>query len=189
MSDRAPTLDLAPGRYTIDAIHTFVTFSARHMVVGRVVGRFDRTAGSVAVARDLAACTVDVTIDTTSVSTQNTVRDEDLRGPSFFHAASFPAATYRGRGIRLSGAAWVMDGALTIRGITKTVPLTLELEGTAPARTGKPTRVAFHATAALQRADFGMTRELLAEIGVISDRPDVFITIDAELLAQPSEAP
>jgi polyisoprenoid-binding protein YceI len=90
---------------------------------------------------------------------------------------------YRGRGIRRSGKGWVMDGSLTIRGVTKAVPLNFEFKGMAPQRLGQPTRVAFHASAAVKRADFGMTYELLDEIGSSSPRPDVWIEIDAEALA------
>ncbi|HEY3384023.1 MAG TPA: YceI family protein [Vicinamibacterales bacterium] len=132
-----------------------------------------------------AESSLDVSIDASSLSTQNSVRDKDLRGPDFFDAANFPAIQYHGRGIRRAGDGWVVDGSLTLRGATKPVPLSFTFKGTAPAQPGKPGRVAFHATAAVKRADFGMTRELLDEIGAVSPSPDVWIEIDAELLAAP----
>jgi polyisoprenoid-binding protein YceI len=76
-----------------------------------------------------------------------------------------------------------MDGTLTIRGVSRVVPMTFTFNGTAPADSGKPTRLAFRATAATQRADFGMTRDLLSEIGPNSKGPDVWLEIDAEVLA------
>src|SRR5579859_6353519 len=66
------------GTYETDPPHTFITFSAQHEVVGRVDGRFDKAKGTVVVSSDLAKCTVDVTIDAQSLSTQNSVRDEDV---------------------------------------------------------------------------------------------------------------
>src|SRR5260370_36250599 len=73
-----------PGAYEIDPPHTFAYFDARHDVVGLVRGRFDKVAGTITVAKDPAACSLDVTIDASSISTQNILRDEDLRGPDFF---------------------------------------------------------------------------------------------------------
>ena len=78
-----------------------------------------------------------------------------------------------------------MDGTLTIRGVAKVVPLKFVFNGTAVSPPGKPSRVAFHATAGVKRADFGMTRELLEELGASpTPGPDVEIEIDAELLSK-----
>jgi polyisoprenoid-binding protein YceI len=175
-----------PGTYALDPPHTFVYFDARHLIVGLVRGRFDKTAGTVTVAQDPAACSLDITIDATSISTQNSVRDEDLSGPAFFDVKNFPTMTYVGHGCRKSsGNSWTVDGALTIRGITKVVPLRFTFNGTAPAQAGKPARVAFHGTAGTKRGDFGMTRDNLAELGPFpAPGPDVQIEIDAEALAK-----
>jgi polyisoprenoid-binding protein YceI len=90
----------APGTYKIDSDHSFAYFGARHHVVGLVRGRFDKVTGTINVAQNLAACSVDVTIDVSSISTQNTERDEDLLSPEYFDVKKFPAMKYRGRGIR-----------------------------------------------------------------------------------------
>ena len=76
---------------------------------------------------------MDISIDTASIDTQFAKRDEDLRGPDFFDVKNFPAMTYRGRGIRKTAdGEWVMDGSLTIRGVTKEVPLTFQFKGLFP---------------------------------------------------------
>ena len=109
-------------------------------------------------------------------------RDEDLRGPEFFDVKKFPAMTYHGRGIRqVSEGDWVMDGMLTIRGVAKVVPLTFQFKGLFPdTPAGKPARASFHATAAVKRGDFGMTRDNLMELGPNPTGPDVEIQIDIE---------
>lgn len=173
----------AAGTYTLDPPHTFVVFAARHMVVGMVRGRFDRTSGTLVVANQPADCRLDVTVDVASLSTQNSVRDEDLRGPDFFDAGKYPKATYRGDGIRESDTGWRIDGALAIRGVSVVVPITFTFSGTAPDQPGKPHRVAFHGAAATRRADFGMTRDLVSELGPNSKGADVWLEIDAEALA------
>ncbi len=178
-----------PGTWKLDPPHTFVGFKAQHKVVGAVRGRFDRTSGTVVVAKDPADSSVEVSIDTASLSTQNAVRDGDVKGPDFLDATPFPAMTYRGKGIRRGGRGWVMDGTLTIRGVSKVVPLEFTFNGAAPSHAGAPQRVAFHATAAVQRAAFGMMRELLDEIGEPSTAPDVWIEIDAEALRDAAASP
>jgi polyisoprenoid-binding protein YceI len=174
---------LEPGTYAIDPPHTFVYFAAQHMVVGMVRGRFDKMTGTITVARDPGACTVEVEIEAASVDTQNSVRDEDLRSPAFFDAAKYPKIHFRGRGIQRAGTGWAVEGTLSIHGVTRAVLLHFSFKGVAPQSNEKPRRIAFHADAAVKRADFGMIRELLEEIGKPSSNPDVWIDIDAELLA------
>jgi polyisoprenoid-binding protein YceI len=173
----------AAGTYQIDPVHSFVYFSAWHHIVGVVRGRFDKVTGTITASPDPAACAVDVTIATYSISTQNTIRDDDLRSPAFFDVTQFPTMTYSGHGIRrLSEGAWIMDGSRTIRGITKVVPMRFVFKGVFPdTPPGKPARAAFHGTAATKRADFGMTRDNLAELGVPpAPGDDVEIQIDIE---------
>lgn len=172
----------APGSYNIDPAHTFAYFGAWHHIVGLVRGRFDKVTGTISAAKDPADCTVDISIDTASIDTQVSRRDDDLRSPDFFDVKKFPVMTYRGRGIRQTAdGAWVMDGSLTIRGVTKEVPLTFRFKGLFPdTQAGNPARASFHATTAVKRGDFGMTRDNLMELGPNPKGPDVQIEIDVE---------
>jgi polyisoprenoid-binding protein YceI len=172
----------AAGTYEIDPRHSFAYFGARHHVVGLVRGRFDKVSGTITASQDLADCRVDVIIDTSSISTQVTARDEDLRSAEYFDVKKFPTMTYQGRGIRIGpGGSWMMDGSLTLHGVTKTVPLQFLFNGLFPdVEPGKPARAAFHGSAATKRADFGMgARDNLQELGA-SQAPDVEIEIDVE---------
>lgn len=180
--EAAPALP-APGTYQIDPIHSFVYFNAWHHIVGLVRGRFDHTTGTITVAQDGAACALDVTIDTFSVNTQFTQRDDDLRGPDFFDVRKFPTMTYQGRGIsQTADGQWSMDGTLTIRGISKVVPITFKFKGLFPdTPANRPPRTSFHATAATKRGDFGMIRDNKLELGVpLAPGNDVDIEIDVE---------
>ena len=176
----------APGTYKIDPLHSFAYFSAWHHIVGRVRGRFDKVTGTIIVSPDPAACSVDVNIDLSTISTQVIPRDEDLRGPAYFDVAKFPTMTYQGRGIhRVSPSPsqdqWVMDGSLTMHGVTKVVPLTFKFNGIfAGGKPGEPARAAFHGTAATKRAQYGIgARDNLQEVGDAT-APDVDIEIDVE---------
>ena len=171
-----------PGPYKIDSAHSFAFFGARHHVVGLVRGRFDKVTGTVTSAKDPANCALDVTIDVASISTQNKERDEDLLGPPYFDVKNFPTMTYKGQGLRhVSGNQWIMDGTLTMHGVSRTVPLTFTSNGAfADTQPNEPMRVAFHGSAAVKRADFGMgARDNLSELGMMTT-PDVAIEIDVE---------
>jgi polyisoprenoid-binding protein YceI len=170
------------GAYKIDTVHSFAYFGARHHVVGLVRGRFDKVTGLITVSNDLAACSVDVIIDVSSISTQNTVRDADLLSPEYFDVKKFPTMTYHGRGIRrVSPTSWTMDGSLTMHGVTKVVPLTFNFNGPFTGlEAAAPARMAFHAATAVKRAEFGMgARDNLEELGILTT-PDVAIEIDIE---------
>jgi polyisoprenoid-binding protein YceI len=172
----------AAGTYKVDPMHSFAYFGAWHHIVGLVRGRFDKVTGTITAAKDPADCSVDISVDAASISTQVSQRDEDLRGADFFDVKDFPAMMYHGRGIRRgTDGDWLMDGSLTIRGVTKVVPLTFRFKGLFPdTPPGKPARASFHATAAVKRGDFGMTRDNLMELGPSPKGPDVEIEIDVE---------
>jgi polyisoprenoid-binding protein YceI len=177
-----------PGSYKIDPAHSFAYFGARHHVVGLVRGRFDKVTGTITASKDLTACSVDVTIDVASISTQIAERDKDLLGDAYFEEKKFPVAIYRGRGIRRgSGGLWTMDGSLTMHGVTQTVPLTFTFKGLFPdTPANQPARAAFHGFAGIKRADFNMgARDNLEELGASKD-PDVEIEIDVEADASPA---
>jgi len=178
----------APGTYKIDSAHSFTYFGARHHVVGLVRGRFDKVTGNITVSPDPAACSVDIVIDVSSISTQNKERDQDILSSAYFDVNKFPTMTYQGRGIRrVSANSWIMDGSLTLHGVTKIVPLTFTFNGVFPAMPkDEPVRVVFHAMAGVKRAEFGMgARDNLEELGMLAT-PDVEIQIDVEADAHPA---
>jgi len=171
-----------PGIYKVDPVHSFAYFGAWHHIVGLVRGRFDEVTGTITVPQNSAESSVDISINTASISTQNARRDDDLRGPDFFDVKNYPAMTYHGKGIRHgAGNTWIMDGSLTIRGVSRVVPLTFKFKGFFPdPRPGKPARASFHATAAVKRGDFDIKRDNLMELGPNPQGPDVEIEIDVE---------
>ena len=72
---------------------------------------------------DPAACRFEVKIATASADTRESQRDEVLKGPDFFWVERHPVATYRGSGCRADGERYALDGELTLRGVTRAVPL------------------------------------------------------------------
>jgi polyisoprenoid-binding protein YceI len=170
----------SPGVYTIDPVHTFVGFTAQHLVVGRVRGRFERVAGTVTIAEDPIASSLDVTVETASISTLSTARDEDLRSDRFLDCATHPTMTYRSSSvIERPRGEWGVLGELTLRGVAKPVALTVRFAGSIIDSSGMP-RAAFHANETVTRSDFGLVAELSKEAGSMLIGDDISLDIEAE---------
>jgi polyisoprenoid-binding protein YceI len=173
---------LAPpgGEYALDPVHTFVAFSAQHLIVGRVRGRFETVSGVITVGDDPMATSVEVTVETASVNTMTAARDNDLRSERFLDVATFPTMTYRSTGVtEMPSGVWLVRGDLTLRGITRPMELTTRFEGSLTDPSGKA-RVAFRARGSITRGDFGLTTELLKEAGGLLVGNDITLEIDAE---------
>lgn len=170
----------SPGVYTIDPVHSFVGFAAQHLVVGRVRGRFERVGGTITIAEEPTKSSVDVTVETASISTLFAARDEDLRSDRFLDSSTHPTMTYCSTGIveRPRGE-WHILGELTVRGVTKPVPLTVRFAGSITDSWGNP-RAAFHASGTLTRSDFGVVAELRAEAGSMLIGDDITLDIEVE---------
>lgn len=168
----------SPGSYAIDPVHTFVGFTAQHLVLGRVRGRFERVAGTVTIAEEPTSSSIGVTVETASISTLFGARDKDLR--SFLACDAYPTMTYRSTSVaeRPRGE-WLVRGELTVRGITKPVPRTVHFGGSTTDSQGK-VRAAFTATGSLTRNEFGVVAELKEEAGSMRIGDDITLDIEAE---------
>ena len=145
------------GTWTIDAVHSEVSFVVRHMMVSKVRGRFDKFEGTVTTAsRDPLQSTVTATVDLSSVNTGNETRDNHIRSEDFFHIEKHPTMTFRSTGVRADGEDFLLDGDLTLRGVTRPVTFRLEVNGFGPDPYGG-TRAGFSATAEINRNDWNVS--------------------------------
>jgi polyisoprenoid-binding protein YceI len=176
------------GTWTIEPIHSDVAFTVRHMMVSKVRGHFTRLEGELVLRPDPLASTVTATIDLASIDTNNPQRDDDLRSANFLEIQAHPAMTYRSTGIRHSEDGFDIDGELSLHGVTRQVPLALDVNGFARDPFGG-TRAGFSATAEISRQDFGITTNIPMDGGgvVIGDTIQIFIEIEA-ILAPPQPA-
>jgi polyisoprenoid-binding protein YceI len=171
-----------PGTWTIDPVHSEVGFSVRHMMVSKVRGKFTKFSGEIVTAQDVLASSVTAEIDLSSIDTGAEQRDAHLRSADFFDSENHPLMTYRSTGIRADGGDYVVDGELTLKGVTRSVPLTLELNGFGPDPYGG-TRAGFTATTEINRQDFGVSFNAAMESGgvVVGDKITVHLEIEAVL--------
>jgi polyisoprenoid-binding protein YceI len=173
------------GTWDIDPTHSAVSFSVRHLMVSKVRGRFNGVSGRLVTGDDLLDSSVTAEIDVTSFDTGNPQRDEHIRSADFLHATRFPTMTYRSSGLRWDGDNLVVDGELTLHGITRPVSLTVELTGFGPDPYGG-TRAGFSATAKINRKDFGIDTELPLDGGGVVIGDTVQISLDIEAVLQNS---
>jgi polyisoprenoid-binding protein YceI len=172
------------GRWAIDQIHSDVSFTVRHMMVSKVRGHFRDFEGELVTGADPTDSSVTATIKVASVDTNNEARDNHVRSGDFFDAETYPTATYRSTSVTPAGGDFVVDGELTLRGVTKQVPLRLELNGFGPDGSGG-TRAGFTAHAQINRNEFGVSFGGVNN-GVVVLGDTIDLTIDIEAILQPA---
>jgi polyisoprenoid-binding protein YceI len=171
-----------PGRWTIDPVHSDVSFTARHMMVSKVRGHFRDFEGELITADDPRDSQVTATIRVQSVDTNSEYRDNHVRSGDFFDAETHPVATYTSKGLILDGEDFVLDGALTLRGVTKQVPLKVEVNGFGPDVQGG-TRAGFTARGKINRRDFGVNFGGVTN-GVVAVGDTIELTLEIEAVLQ-----
>ena len=152
----------AASTWKIDATHSELTFRIRHLI-SKVRGTFNQWSGDiVADPANLAGGSVNVSINTASIDTDNERRDTHLRSADFFDAEKFPQITFRSRKVEVKGSDLRVTGDLTMHGVTRPVVLQGEVTGTGKDAQGKQ-RIGFEASTKINRQDFGVSWNNLVE--------------------------
>jgi len=168
------------GEYELDKAHTAVEFTARHLMISKVRGRFNDFSGVITVAEKPEDSSVTVTIDVPSVTTGDAQRDGHLLSPDFFDAETYPAITFRSTKVEeTKGGDWKVTGDLTVRDVTKPVVLDVEFEGSHPTPWGT-TPIGFSASTELDREDFGLTWNQALETGGVLVGKKIRIELSVE---------
>ncbi len=173
--------DLTPGTWTIDSSHTTVGFTARHLMITKVRGRFGAVDGSVTIAEDRTASSAQVSIEMASIDTGDSGRDEHLRGADFFDVENHPTMTFTSTGVKEDDGDYVLLGDLTIKGVANPVELDLEFDGVS----GDPwggTRAGFTATGEVNRKDWGLEWNVALESGGVLVADKIKLNLDVELV-------
>jgi polyisoprenoid-binding protein YceI len=170
------------GTWTIDPVHSEVGFSVRHMMVSKVRGKFTTFSGEVVTGAEPSQSAVTAEIDMGSIDTGNQQRDDHIRSADFFEVDSHTKMTYKSTAVRVEDGDFLLDGDLTIKGVTKSVPLRLELGGFGPDPFGG-TRAGFTATTEINRRDFNVTFDAPMQNGgvVVGDKISIHLEIEAVL--------
>jgi polyisoprenoid-binding protein YceI len=172
------------GTWSIDPVHSSVEFVVRHMMVSKVRGKFRTFSGTLVTGDNPLGSSVTAEIDLSSIDTGAEQRDNHIRSADFFEVETYPTMTYQSTGVRRGGDDFILDGKLTLKGVTRDVPLKLELNGFGPDPFGG-TRAGFTASGEINRRDFNVNFTAVMETGgaVVSDKVSLHLEIEAVLQA------
>jgi polyisoprenoid-binding protein YceI len=143
------------GTWAIDPVHSEVSFVVRHMMISKVRGRFDTFEGTIVTAEDPAKSTVTASVDLSTISTGQEQRDAHIRSADFFEVEKYPTMTFASTGIKAGEEGFILEGDLTLKGVTKAVAFNLEVNGIGPDAYGG-TRIGFSAETQIHRSDFNV---------------------------------
>lgn len=176
------TASFAAEKFTIDPAHSNMTFTARHMLIAKVSGKFKTFSGTILYdANDLTKSSVEVEIEVQSVDTGNERRDNHLRSSEFFDAANNPLITFVSKKIEKRGDDYVAIGDLTIRGVTKAIELPFKILGTLKDKDGNIVRLGAEAKTSLNRFDYGVSWNKTLDTGglIVGEIVDLDLTVEA----------
>jgi polyisoprenoid-binding protein YceI len=177
----------APAKSTtwkIDPAHSNVEFAVKHLMISTVKGLFTDVEGEIVIVEgDPSKSSVSATLKAASIDTRTGQRDDHLRSADFLDAANFPEITFKSTRISGDESEFEVVGNLTIRGVTRPITLDVTNEGAGKDPWGGD-RIAFSATAKLDRRDFGLTWNQAIEAGGVLVGNDVKISIDVQAVKQ-----
>ncbi len=174
-------LSAANGTWVIDAAHTNIGFTARHLMVSKVRGNFTAFEGGFTIdAAAIGASSANLTIQAASINTGNADRDGHLISPDFLDVENFPTLTFVSTGVVDKGSVVEVTGDLTIHGVTKSVVVPWEFIGVSTDPWGN-TKAGFEAELEISREEFGLTWNAALETGgvLISDKIKLVLDVQA----------
>jgi polyisoprenoid-binding protein YceI len=163
---------------SIDPNHTSAHFAAKHLLISTVQGDIPVKSVKVTLAADNIPTSVEATLDLTKIDTHNDQRDSDLRSDKFLNVQQFPEMTFKSTKIvPQSGGNFVMNGELTIHGVTKPVSVNGNVVGSVKDGRGR-THVGYAASVTLDRTQWGIGAGVPPEVV----GTNINVTIEAEAI-------
>ena len=169
------------GTYEADKAHSSVNFSVTHLMVSRVNGAFDDLDAKITFdPADLAGSSVDAAVKAASINTKNADRDKHLKSADFFDAEKFPEITFKTSAITGSDKQYILEGELTLHGMTKKVSIPVTIAGPIKSPFGFDA-IGITGQFKLNRQDYGVSWNKTLDSGgvMVSDDVDVAVSIEA----------
>jgi len=169
----------APETYVIDSKHSMPRFSYSHFGYSTQLSSFDNASGKITIDRTAKTGSVEVTIDTTSVNTGFSLFNEHIQAEDFLNTAKFPKATFISSKMNFDGdKPSTIDGTLTLKGVSKSVTLTVTSFMCMPHPMLKKDACGANASTVVKRTDFNMGKHA----PYVGD--EVTITLPVEAIKQ-----
>lgn len=169
------------GTWTLDAMHSELTFSVRHLAISKVKGSFETFDVTLVTGENITDSSVEATIDIASVTTGNADRDGHLHSDDFFNTESHPKAVFKSTSITEKGDDLIIDGELTLKGVTKPAQLKAEFGGIATDGYGQ-TKAGFSAKGKIDRSEFGVSFNQALETGGVLLSNDINLDFEIQLV-------
>jgi polyisoprenoid-binding protein YceI len=169
------------GTWAIDPVHSTVTFTVRHLGVSKVRGRFDAVEGTIVTGDALHQSSVTAVIQATGVNTNNEQRDGHIRSADFLDAETHETLTFTSTGVREDDGEFLIDGDLTLHGVTKPVTLKAEIGGFGDNPGSGSKVLGVSAKTEISRAAFEVGPSIPG--AVVSDKITIELDIEAGLQA------
>ncbi|MFE7711462.1 YceI family protein [Streptomyces sp. NPDC057486] len=171
-----------PGEWEIEPNHSQIGFTARHIGLARIHGRFNTFAGAIRIADRMEDSAMHVIIDASSIDTNVQMRDDHLRSGDFLDVGRYPTMEfYSDRFVHRGGSRWGVSGALTLHGVSRTVMLDTQYLGLGNGLEGE-TRAACRATTELHREDFTLTWQTMLARGIAAVGSSIAIDMDIQIV-------
>ncbi len=168
----------AGDKYEIDLVHSSVGFTAKHLVISNTKGQFKEFTGVIILdEKDISKSSVNVTIKTASISTDNERRDNHLKSADFLEVEKHPEITFKSKSVMKTDDGYKMVGDLTIRGVTKEVTIPFALVGPVEAM---GTRIGLEASLTINRHDYGVSWSKTLDNGGLVVSNEIKITLEIE---------
>jgi polyisoprenoid-binding protein YceI len=178
----APTAAPSTTTWKLDATHSSIEFSAKHLMITTVKGRFSELEGTVTANEgSLASSHVEVSINAASIDTRTEQRDQHLRSADFLEVEKFPKITFKSTKVAGTKEKFTLTGDLTIRGTTKPISLDVTFEGQGKDPWGGQ-RMGFSATGKIDRREFGLVWNQALETGGVVVSNEIKLHIDAQFV-------
>ncbi|WP_443058438.1 YceI family protein [Streptomyces sp. NBC_00442] len=178
----APVALPDPGEWELDPTHSQIGFTASHIGLARIHGRFNTFAGAIRIGERMEGSAMHVIIDTASIDTGVQMRDDHLRSGDFLDVGSYPTMEfYSDRFVHRGGGRWAIIGGLTLHGVSRTVTLDTQYLGLGTGLGGE-TRGACRATTELHREDFTLTWQTMLARGIAAIGSSISIDLDIQVV-------
>ncbi|HUE15641.1 MAG TPA: YceI family protein [Planctomycetaceae bacterium] len=162
--------------YTVDPVHSSISFMISHVGISNIHGRFNAFSGKITIDQtDPTRSSFALSIPIESIDTNNVKRDQHLRAPDYFNAKQFPTMSFQSTNVKAVDGGYEVTGDLTLHGVTKPVSFTLKGGDKIVEFPKKIKRIGFVSSFSIRRSDFGVT----AELKLLGDEIPITVGIEA----------
>jgi len=179
------TITSVETKWVIDSMHSEVQFKVKHLMISTVTGSFGKFSGTVTTqSEDFENAEIQFSLDVNSISTNQEMRDNHLKGEDFFQAGKYPTIDFKSSSFKKTiDTSYALVGNLTMKGITKEVELNVGFGGESKDSRGN-LKAGFEISGTINRKDFGLTYNALTETGGLALSENIKLIANIQVARQ-----